>query len=181
MKLFHKKSKGSVKHHKSGIKKAGKTRKNMSLSSAAGSASAVQILQTFEQKIVVKFLEILNCVKLYHWKTYSYATHKATDDLYSKLNENFDQFVETLLGKGSASFLGKGAERVNLMGVKQLSLHDCDSHKNFQSEMEEFKSYLVDLDNEKAMQLMSNTDLFNIRDEIMGNVNQFLYLFTFNQ
>ena len=31
---------------------------------------------------------MLNTIKLYHWKTYSYATHKATDDLYSKIGEN---------------------------------------------------------------------------------------------
>jgi len=36
-------------------------------------------LQKFEQEIVVKFLEMLNLIKLYHWKTHSYATHKATD------------------------------------------------------------------------------------------------------
>ena len=28
---------------------------------------------------------------------------------------------------------------------------------------------------------MSNTDLFNIRDTILGDMNQFLYLLTFNK
>ena len=31
--------------------------------------------------IVCVFLEMLNMVKLYHWKTYSFSTHKATDEL----------------------------------------------------------------------------------------------------
>ena len=56
-------------------------------------------LASFEQEIVVKFLETLNTIKLFHWKTHSYATHKATDELYSKINENVDTFVEVLLGK----------------------------------------------------------------------------------
>ena len=34
--------------------------------------------------IVETFMGILNMVKLYHWKTYSYAKHQATDELYMK-------------------------------------------------------------------------------------------------
>jgi hypothetical protein len=49
-----------------------------------------QSLQKFEQEVVVKFLEVLNMIKLYHWKTHSYATHKATDELSSKLHKNVD-------------------------------------------------------------------------------------------
>ena len=36
--------------------------------------------------IVETFMGMLNMVKLYHWKTYSYAKHQATDELYKKLN-----------------------------------------------------------------------------------------------
>ena len=54
---------------------------------------------SFEKEVVVKFLQILNTIKLYHWRTNSYATHKATDDAYDKLNANIDKFVEVLLGK----------------------------------------------------------------------------------
>ena len=49
--------------------------------------------------IVKVFLEVLNMVKLYHWKTRSYAQHEATDELYLKLNKHIDSFVEVLLGK----------------------------------------------------------------------------------
>ena len=34
-----------------------------------------------QQRIVTMFLQMLNTVKLYHWKTSSYAQHKATDEL----------------------------------------------------------------------------------------------------
>jgi hypothetical protein len=49
---------------------------------------------SFQKEITVVFFEILLMVKLYHWKTYSYSTHKATDELYSSLNSNFDKFIE---------------------------------------------------------------------------------------
>lgn len=125
----------------------------------------------FEQEVVVKFLEMLNLLKLYHWKTHSYATHKATDELSEKLNANVDSFVEVLLGKRG--------DRVNLMHVKHISLKDFDSINDFKKEMVRFKGYLVGLDNCSALKTMSNSDLFNIRDEMLSNINQFLYLLTF--
>ena len=130
-------------------------------------------LQKTEQHIVVKFLEILNTVKLYHWKTHSYATHKATDELYSKLNENIDSFVEVLLGKTG--------DRVNLTRIKNISLKDYTSTEELKREINHFKGFLIDLNNNPALKTMSNSDLFNIRDEILGNLNQFLYLLTFNK
>ena len=109
-------------------------------------------------------------IKLFHWKTFSYATHKATDDLYSKLNENIDQFMEVLLGK-----TGK---RTILTNQKSIRLVDLNNQESLKREIEVFKSFLVGLDENQFMKQMSNTDLYNIRDEILGNLNQFLYLLT---
>ena len=142
------------------------TRKNKSISSSSGSS-----MKHLEQEIVVKFLQILNMVKLYHWKTYSYATHKATDELYSKLNDHTDSFVEVLLGKHG--------DRLNLMHTKAITLKDFNSVSDFKREMINFKGFLVGLNSNNAMKGMSNSDLYNIRDEILGDVNQFLYLLTF--
>ena len=49
----------------------------------------------------------------------------------------------------------------------------------FKSEIISYKTYLVNLDNHKALKTMSNSDLFSIRDEILGDLNLFLYLSTF--
>lgn len=126
----------------------------------------------FEENIVITFLEIINTVKLYHWKTHSYAAHKATDELYSKLNENADHFIEVLLGKCG--------NRIHLESVKHISLKDFSHESQLTREMENFKSFLVGLDGQlKQMDNMTNSDLLNIRDEMLSNVNQFLYLMTF--
>ena len=125
----------------------------------------------FEKEITVQFLQILLMIKLFHWKTHSYPTHKATDELYSSLNENMDKFVEVLLGKTNS--------RINLMNQKTIALMDLNSQEILIQKIKEFKSYLVGLNNNKFMNSMSNTDLFNIRDEILGDLNQFLYLLTF--
>ena len=142
-------------------KKNNKTRRNLNRVS----------LPNFQKEITTIFLEILLMVKLYHWKTHSYATHKATDELYTKLNGNIDSFIEVLLGK-----TGK---RTDLMSKKHIKLVDLSSQETLQREVERFKGYLVGLNDNKAMKQMSNTDLYNIRDTILGDLNQFLYLLTF--
>jgi hypothetical protein len=130
------------------------------------------LLNNFEKEIVVLFLEVLIMVKLFHWKTYSYATHKATDKLYSSLNEKMDQFIEILLGKVN--------NRISLIDNKTINLFDLTSKEQLVDKITSFKSYLVDLNNNKAFNLMSNYDLLTVRDEILGQLNQFLYLLTFN-
>jgi len=128
-------------------------------------------LPDFQKEITVVFMEILMMVKLFHWKTYSYATHKATDDLYSKLNENIDSFIEILLGKSG--------KRTDLTHQKHIRLMDLSNVEVLKREVDQFKGYLLALNDNKVMKQMTNTDLFNIRDEILGDLNQFLYLLTF--
>jgi hypothetical protein len=124
-----------------------------------------------QQHIVTMFLQMLNTVKLYHWKTFSYAQHKATDDLYSNLNSSIDSFVEIMLGK-------KG-NRVNLSGTKSIPLHDYSDLSGFKREVEMYKEYLVGLTTDRGYDSKKDTDLLNVRDEILGHLNQFTYLLTF--
>ena len=123
-----------------------------------------------QEKIVLTFLQMLNTVKLYHWKTHSYAQHKATDQLYSELNENIDSFVETMLGK-------KG-NRVDLMKVKSLPLDDYNNLKSFEKKVNQYRTFLINMTNDADLNITNNSDLLNIRDEILGNINQFSYLLT---
>lgn len=148
---------------KRNISKRGGTRRRKSTDSSS--------LAVFQKEITVVFLEILLMVKLFHWKTSSYATHKATDELYTKLNANIDSFIEILLGKSGS--------RIDLMSNKNIRLVDLTSQESLKKEVDAFKGYLVSLDENKALNKMSNTDLYNIRDTILGDLNQFLYLLTF--
>jgi DNA-binding ferritin-like protein len=124
-----------------------------------------------QERIVLTFLEMLNAVKLYHWKTHSYAQHKATDELYSKLNKNIDTFVEIMLGKTG--------NRINLTKVKTLPLDDYDSLGDFEKKVKQYKEFLINMTNDSNLNITNNSDLLNTRDEILGNMNQFSYLLTF--
>jgi hypothetical protein len=120
--------------------------------------------------LVKVFFEILNTVKLYHWKTHSYAQHKATDELYAKLNENIDRFVEVLLGKD--------ASRIKLL-EKRIDLVDTSDVRDFKTRIFEYRDFLnhmqYDLDPKR------DSDLLAIRDDILESINQFLYLMSFDK
>lgn len=126
-----------------------------------------QGFQQFENEVTVYFFEMLLMIKLFHWKTFCYATHKATDHIYDKVNEHMDRFMEVLLGKSNV--------RMNLVHKKSISLLDV-SREEFMTRIMKFKSYLVNISNHPAMKSMSNVDLLTIRDELLADLNQFLYL-----
>ena len=153
-----------------------KTAKTMKRKSRESGKNQIKInraplIKYFEKEITLKFLEMLNTIKLYHWKTYSYATHKATDELYDRLSENMDKFIEVLLGKAQ--------NRIDLFDVKSIRQRDMKTPYDFKRVINEYKAYLDDLRLNPVMNLIPSTDLFNIRDEILGDLNQFLYLYTF--
>jgi hypothetical protein len=143
--------------HRGRGKMRGKTRRNNLRSS------------NYKEQIVKSFLQFLITIKLYHWNTFSYSTHKATDDLYSKLNEGIDSFVEVLLGKNDGS-------RINISKSQTISMRNYSSNVEIKREANDFKRFLVGLNSNPNFKTTENSDLFNIRDEILQNVNQFLYL-----
>ncbi len=112
---------------------------------------------------------MLNTVKLYHWKTRSHLQHKATDELYSNLNSTIDTFVEIMLGKTGS--------RINLTGTKSMPLLDYTDLSGFKREVEMYKNYLIGLSTE--LDAKNDSDLLNVRDEMLGHLNQFTYLLTF--
>lgn len=161
------------KTFKNNRKKTSSLKKTISSNKSASSRSisSGSSMKSFEKEITVMFFEMLLMIKLFHWKTTCFATHKATDELYTKLNANMDSFIEVLLGKTGL--------RIDLMSNKSIKLMDLSSQESLKREIESYKSYLVNLNDNKAMKQMTNTDLFNIRDSILGDLNQFLYLLTF--
>ena len=118
--------------------------------------------RSFKVKIVEVFLGMLNTVKLYHWNTYSYAKHKATDELYLTMNGHIDKFVEIMMGKDDCRIPDF---------EKQVSMSNIT---DFRKKIEQYKEFLVHLSG--VLDKERDTDLLNVRDEILGDVNQFMYL-----
>jgi hypothetical protein len=117
-------------------------------------------------------------VKLYHWKTHSYGQHKATDELYAKLNEHIDKFIEILLGKGT-KVSGQGREERIQMMEKRIDLIESKNVKDFKARMFQYREFLTDFN--MHFDSKQDSDLLNVRDEILGDINQFLYLMSFDK
>lgn len=121
-------------------------------------------------QIVSTLLEFQNQVKIYHWSTDKYARHVATDTLFNNLGQNIDKFIET--------YQGSRNKKIKISGKCILTLiHINDS--NMLDYLKEFAKWLsVDLP--KLLDQKYDTDLLNIRDEILTDVNKTVYLFSFN-
>ena len=126
--------------------------------------------QSSKPQIVKKFMEILTMIKLYHWKTRSYSQHKATDELYAKLNENIDKFVEVLLGKSGA--------RIKMLESK-MNMYDLETKNELREHLFEYRQFLVDMN--RTFHEKKDSDLLSVRDDILADINQFLYLLTFDK
>lgn len=160
--------------------------KNKTLKKNKSKKNIEKITKNYENEIIINFMVFLNTVKLFHWKTFQYSIHKATDELYSKLGANFDRYVEVLLGKNTrfsqntTSLSSKKSLRFDLSNVRSIPLHSFSEIKSFLDEVERFKEYIMRMEDNQFFKVMSNQDLITIRDEIMADLNQFLYLSTLN-
>jgi len=144
------------------------TRKNNKSTRAKNSRKQNHQKGNFKKEIVSMFLKMLNTTKLYHWRTYSYATHEATDSLYADLNKYIDEFVEVMMGKMD--------NRNKILNINLVKMNVPNNNNDFKKEIEYYKNFLIELD--PHLKSKGNSDLMNIRDEILASLNKLLYLMT---
>lgn len=113
------------------------------------------------------FFTMRNQIKLYHWQTEVYARHKATDDVIKSLDETIDKYVEVYMGKYG---------RVKLSSRNNTILLKNFNEKNAVT----FIKACIDILNTQLIRGLkkTDTDLINLRDEMLGELNQLLYLFS---
>lgn len=127
-------------------------------------------------ELIRYFLELLNTIKIYHWSTLSYPTHKATDELHTKLSELVDSFIEIYIGhcsrirgRGIPIFQFKNSRRGkgSLTSIPLITSLDL-----FCKFLDENIGNLNGL----TKKLDGYTDLVNIRDEMVAALAQTQYL-----
>ena len=150
-------------------------RRHVALVNAPATETRTTSATTLKRRIVECFFEILLMVKLYHWNTYSYSTHKATDELYSKLGDNIDRFMEVFLGKTAAAGMDPMGGRIK--GLNSIKMINIDDKKEMAIKIGELLTFLDKLGGELSL-FSEKGDLLTIRDEIIADLNQFLYLLT---
>ena len=114
-------------------------------------------------KLIGPFLKIQNQIRVFHWQTLSYAQHKAFGKAYEQLDDLIDTFIEVYMGKNGRSH-AKVAYNIEL--------------QNLNDEYMDVINYYIDfLTNDILIHLSEDdTDLLNIRDEMLAVLNRLKYL-----
>lgn len=118
--------------------------------------------------IVAGLQELQNQVKYFHWQTKSYSQHQALAKVFDSITELIDTFVETLMGKyGRPSTKGQKFEMFDLedVNIEEWTSGVCDLLISFSDVLDD----------------VQDTDLLNLRDEMLQNFNQLKYLLTLKE
>jgi len=113
------------------------------------------------------FLQLRNQIKLYHWQTRVYSRHIATDKTLENLDTAIDTYVEVYIGKyGRPKVSGKNAS------ITLQNLSESGAVRLVNAAVKYLQGPLT-----KTLK-PTDTDLMHVRDEIIADLNQLLYLFT---
>lgn len=105
-------------------------------------------------------------MKINHWQTKGFARHNAFGGFYDSLGALIDTFVESAMGKYGRFTLDEESKTIQLSNLSELEMKG-----------------LVSTVRESLVQMTeqldpSDTDLLNIRDEMLGELNKLSYLLT---
>ena len=117
------------------------------------------------QQYIQDVVQLQTQIKFFHWQTKIYAKHIALDGLFDAIVGNIDEFTETAMGKygritvDGLSYTFTNVSDENVIGVIDGAIDNCIKLNSVLDEK-------VDM------------DLLNLRDELLGKLNQTKYLLT---
>jgi hypothetical protein len=119
-----------------------------------------------KEEVILKLVQIQIQFRFLHWQTIGDAKHRSYGQMYEDLDSFIDDFVEAMMGKyGRPEFEPEFA--LMFQNLQSLSV------QNFLDGITEF---LVEMSDK--LDSRYDTDLLNIRDEILLKVNKLKYLLT---
>jgi DNA-binding ferritin-like protein len=115
--------------------------------------------------LITGLLQFQQQIRLFHWMTESFAEHKAFGEAYEALDDQIDELVESFIGK----FGRETPEEISLK-LKPYG------EKAIQQAFLAFRAFLASMTKE----ISGSTELLNMRDGILGEVDHLIYRLTFN-
>jgi DNA-binding ferritin-like protein len=113
---------------------------------------------------IFNLMQFQSQVKIWHWQTKIYAKHKALCKLYDFISDQLDEFTETAMGKyGRPDTTSVNHTFTNLNDKEIITMMDKIIEESIK---------LTDVLPKE------DTDLLNLRDEVIGNINKTKYLLT---
>ena len=119
-----------------------------------------------KEEITLKLVQIQLQFKFLHWQTFGDAKHKAYGEIYDSMGDNIDRLVESMMGKYG---------RIEFDSEFSIMFQDISS-LSVQSFMDGITEFLVGMT--EQLDPKYDSDLLNIRDEILGDINQTKYRLT---
>ena len=117
--------------------------------------------------LITNLLTIQNQMRVFHWQTQkkpgSFAQHQAFGTAYEDLDPLIDDFIEIFQGKNGA-IIGKDGFTLRLMNLSD----------NFEAVIDEYITFLRETVGQ-SLEPEYDSDLLNIRDEMMAVLNQTKY------
>jgi DNA-binding ferritin-like protein len=120
------------------------------------------------QKVILNLIKLQQQLRICHWQTDSYARHKAFGKTYDLLDDQIDTLVETFQGKYQRIAFDSPAN-IELLNIDEVGIEPA---------LDEVIEYLSTVLPEK-INTERDTELLNIRDEILQTVDHLKYLLTF--
>jgi DNA-binding ferritin-like protein len=110
------------------------------------------------------FLGLQSQLKVMHWQTKGYAKHKALDSTLDELYDLVDSFVEEAMGKYGRFKLEEETKIIRLANLSEIDINAmidtvCDALDQFTDQFDQ-----------------KDTNLLNIRDEMLGLFRKLKYL-----
>lgn len=119
-----------------------------------------------KEELILKLVQIQLQFKFLHWQTFGDAKHRLYGKIYNGLGDLIDGFTETMMGKyGRPEFEPEFG----------LMFQDISS-MSIQNFMDGITEFLVGMSDQ--LDGRYDTDLLNIRDEMLALINKSKYLLT---
>ena len=119
-----------------------------------------------KEEFIKKLVQIQLQFKFLHWQTFGDAKHRTYGQIYDGLGDLIDTFTETMMGKyGRPEFDPEFA--LMFQDISSLSI---------QKFMDGITEFLVGMTDQ--LDGRYDTDLLNIRDEMLAKINKSKYLLT---
>ena len=115
--------------------------------------------------LITTLLTLQAQLRVLHWQTKSYAEHQALGGLYGDLDDKIDDFVETFSGR-----YGVPAAKTDY----KLTVVNYKDNAGVVQILDTAIAYMMK--DVPAMLKPEDTDLLNIRDEMVGSMNKTKYL-----
>lgn len=119
-------------------------------------------------KFAVELLSFRTTLKMYHWTTFKYSRHIATCGFLDTLDTAIDTMIETYSGKHGRPIIAPKES----MTIAVYNLGDRD----LPLLLERMETYL--LKTVPTYLAPDDTDMVNLRDDLLGHVRKLMYLIT---